>query len=48
MAEQVTELAWLIPEEAKNARKAIVMMKEKGSTIDEAKREAIASLSQCS
>ena len=42
MAEQVTELALAHSEkEAKNARKAIVMMKEKGSTIDEANREAI-------
>ena len=42
MAEQVTELALAHSEkEAKNARKAIVTMKEKGSTIDEANREAI-------
>ncbi|MEC8866149.1 MAG: DUF1588 domain-containing protein [Verrucomicrobiota bacterium] len=42
MAEQVTELALAHSEkEAKNARKAIVMMKEKGITIDEANREAI-------
>jgi hypothetical protein len=42
MAEQVTELALVHSEkEAKNARKTIVMMKEKGSTIDEANREAI-------
>ena len=42
MAEQVTELALAHSgKEAKNARKAIVMMKEKGSTIDEANREAI-------
>ena len=42
MAEQVTELALAHSEkEAKNARKTIVMMKEKGSTIDEANREAI-------
>ena len=42
MAEQVTELALAHSEkEAKNARKVIVMMKEKGSTIDEANREAI-------
>ena len=47
MAEQVTELALAHSEkEAKNARKAIVMMKEKGSTIDEANREATAPLSQ--
>ena len=42
MAEQVTELALAHSEkEAKNARKTIVMMREKGSTIDEANREAI-------
>ena len=42
MAEQVTELALAHSEkEAKNARKAIVLMKEKGSSIDEANREAI-------
>jgi len=42
MAEQVTELALAHSEkEAKNARKAIVIMKEKGNTIDEANREAI-------
>ena len=42
MAEQVTELALAHSEkEAKNARKAIVLMKEKGSTINEANREAI-------
>ena len=42
MAEQVTELALAHSEkEAKNARKAIVMMQEKGSTIDEANREVI-------
>ena len=42
MAEQVTELALAHSEkEAKNARKMIVVLREKGSTLDEANREAI-------
>ncbi len=42
MAEQVTELALAHSEkEAKNARKMVVGMREKGSTIDEANGEAI-------
>ncbi|MFP6893286.1 MAG: DUF1588 domain-containing protein, partial [Opitutales bacterium] len=42
MVEQITELALAHSErEAQNARKMIVMMKEKGSTVDEANREAI-------
>ena len=42
MAEQVTELALAHSEkEAKNARKMVVQMKEKGSTIEEANQEAI-------
>ncbi|MCH2064411.1 MAG: DUF1588 domain-containing protein [Roseibacillus sp.] len=42
MAEQVTELALAHSEkEAKNARKTIVEMREKGSAIDEANGEAI-------
>ncbi|MCP4846411.1 MAG: DUF1588 domain-containing protein [Verrucomicrobiaceae bacterium] len=42
MAEQVTELTLAHSEkEAKNARKMIVQMREKGSTIDEANQEAI-------
>jgi len=42
MAEQITELAIAHSDkEAKNARKMIVVLREKGSTIDEANREAI-------
>ena len=42
MAEQITELAIAHSDkEAKNARKMIVGLREKGSTIDEANREAI-------
>jgi hypothetical protein len=42
MAEQVTELALAHSEkEAKNARKMIVVLREKGSTLDKANREAI-------
>ena len=42
MAEQVTELAIAhADKESKNARKMIVALREKGSTIDEANREAI-------
>mgnify|MGYP005627212009 FL=1 len=42
MAEQVTELALAHSlKEAQNARKMIVQMREKGSTIDEANQEAI-------
>lgn len=42
MAEQITELAITHSDkEAKNARKMIVVLREKGSTIDEANREAI-------
>ena len=42
MAEQVTELALTHSEkEAKNARKMVVQLREKGSTIDEANGEAI-------
>jgi len=42
MAEQVTELALAHSEkEAKNARKMVVQLREKGSTIDEANQEAI-------
>ena len=42
MAEQVIELALAHSEkEAKNARKMIVVLREKGSTLDEANREAI-------
>ena len=42
MAEQITELAIAHSDkEATNARKMIVAMREKGSTIDEANREAI-------
>ena len=42
MAEQITELAIAHSHhEARNARKMIVVMWEKGSTIDEANREAI-------
>ena len=42
MAEQITELAIAHSDkEAKNARKMIVVLRGKGSTIDEANREAI-------
>ena len=42
MAEQITELAIAHSDkEAKNARKMIVVLREKGITIDEANREAI-------
>ncbi|MEC9004225.1 MAG: DUF1588 domain-containing protein [Planctomycetota bacterium] len=42
MAEQITELAIAHSDkEAKNARKMVVALREKGSTIDEANREAI-------
>jgi len=42
MAEQVTELALAHSEkEVKNARKMVVQLREKGSTIDEANEEAI-------
>jgi hypothetical protein len=42
MAEQVTELALAHSEkEAKNARKMIVQLRDKGSTVDEANKEAI-------
>ena len=42
MAEQITELAIAHSDkEAKNARKMIVVLRRKGSTVDEANREAI-------